>query len=349
MDYWADFIRISQYAGLRPDLIQAGGGNSSVKISEDEMLIKSSGVQLAELTSSNCSRVNHKIIAEYFKSNHREDISDSVETKLIDEAYLGGGRPSIETFLHSITDKFTLHTHPTVINVLTSRKSGMKILKNIFPESILIDYAKPGVQLAKKYFETYIAEQNREHPVYNTIFLKNHGLIVSAKSADEVISITESILYSVEKYLSVDYSSYHDITNLNQYFTSIFQTGTICKVDDKEVIDTFLEQGEKIWDYQFCPDCIVYCGKKPLVLSIGNEKDQIINFEKKYGIPTIIQYKGNLYIYSPNIRKAKEIQSVLTFSANVFRMNRGYDVDLLTEAEQDRLLNWDSEKYRQSI
>ena len=37
------FIRISKYAGMRNDLAQAGGGNTSVKLDDQVMLVKSSG------------------------------------------------------------------------------------------------------------------------------------------------------------------------------------------------------------------------------------------------------------------------------------------------------------------
>ena len=47
-----NFITISRFAGERFDLIQAGGGNSSVKI-EDRMLIKSSGNLLSEVSEHN--------------------------------------------------------------------------------------------------------------------------------------------------------------------------------------------------------------------------------------------------------------------------------------------------------
>ena len=41
-----NFTWISRFAGQRFDLIQAGGGNSSVKINNDLMLIKKSGCLL---------------------------------------------------------------------------------------------------------------------------------------------------------------------------------------------------------------------------------------------------------------------------------------------------------------
>ena len=45
-----DFIKISKYAGMRNDLAQAGGGNTSVKLDDHIMLVKSSGFQLADVS-----------------------------------------------------------------------------------------------------------------------------------------------------------------------------------------------------------------------------------------------------------------------------------------------------------
>lgn len=44
-----------------------------------------------------------------------------------------------------------------------------------------------------------------------------------------------------------------------------------------------------------------------------------------------------------------EIQSVLSFSAQVMKINEGLECDVLSEAEKDLLLNWDAEKYRKNI
>ena len=48
-----NFIKISRYAGERFDLIQAAGGNTSVKLDNGEMLIKASGFLLSEIDQNN--------------------------------------------------------------------------------------------------------------------------------------------------------------------------------------------------------------------------------------------------------------------------------------------------------
>ena len=107
------FVKISKYSGMREDLVQAGGGNSSFKISEERMAIKASGFQLADVTEENgYALVNPKIIRDRFLNC--EDLSaltDEDSKAILNEAFIEGKKPSIETFLHAVSGKYTLHTH----------------------------------------------------------------------------------------------------------------------------------------------------------------------------------------------------------------------------------------------
>ena len=143
------FIKISKYSGMREDLVQAGGGNSSYKISGDEMAVKASGYQLADISGEEgYALVNPRIIREKFLNCKSLDtLTDSDSKMFLGEAFIKGGRPSIEIFLHSISGKYTLHAHLLVVNVLTCRQGGMDALKNIFPDSLFVPYATLGIEL----------------------------------------------------------------------------------------------------------------------------------------------------------------------------------------------------------
>ena len=68
------FIKISKYAGMRNDLAQAGGGNTSVKPDNKVMLVKSSGCQLADVSeNTGYSKVDYRKIVKYFEKNMTED------------------------------------------------------------------------------------------------------------------------------------------------------------------------------------------------------------------------------------------------------------------------------------
>jgi rhamnose utilization protein RhaD (predicted bifunctional aldolase and dehydrogenase) len=64
-----DLVDISKYAGERIDLVQAGGGNSSVKFDNGQMVIKASGYSLSELVDGyGYSTVLTKQVAEIVKN-----------------------------------------------------------------------------------------------------------------------------------------------------------------------------------------------------------------------------------------------------------------------------------------
>ena len=61
-----NFVEISRYAGERFDLVQAAGGNTSVKLKNSEMLIKASGFLLSDVAENNgYSKVDTKKNSKY--------------------------------------------------------------------------------------------------------------------------------------------------------------------------------------------------------------------------------------------------------------------------------------------
>lgn len=341
-----EFVKMSKYAGMREDLVQAGGGNSAVKIAADKMLIKASGYQLAEL-DENCGYaiVNPQIIKKAFLEAEDIDyLDESCSKKILAEAFIEGERPSIETFLHSILGKYSLHTHPIVVNALTCRMNGKEELLELFPEALIVPYATPGVELAKAYFKEYKEYLNTKKQEPRLIFLMNHGFITSADTADEVIQITEEVISKIESYLGVDMQEYHNVSAIH----ALYDEGIEWLVTDKNVLEAYASlNGE--WEHYFCPDCVVFLGKKMLCMTDVNNKDEFASFACKYGTPVVIIYQDNLYIHASSVKKALDIQSVLSFSAQVMNMNMGVNCNLLSDDEENLLLNWDAEKYRKQM
>lgn len=342
-----NLIRLSKYAGMREDIIQAGGGNTSVKINDETMFIKSSGYQLSEMEENvGYSKVNYKKIVDYFKSHL--DIKRSDEKELLENTLIEGKRPSIETFLHSITEKYTLHTHPLLINVFTSRKNGMKELKSMFPDSLVIDYQTPGIFLAKEFFDKFLKLENPQKA--NIVFLKNHGLIVSGKNMDEVIELHESILETLENKLKVNMQVYRNSTFLFKKLEDFIENSIVYLCENSRIKNFIENNSIEDINYCFSPDSLIYCNKKILLLNKDDDMLEVIkNHSLKYGNFNVVYFENELYIVAPNVKKAKEIESVLSFNLQVLELNKNDEMDFLTEEEQNFLLNWDSEKYRKNL
>ena len=350
-----DFIKISKYAGMRNDLAQAGGGNTSVKLDDHIMLVKSSGYQLADVSEqAGCSKVDYRKIVDYFKEHvemYEEDVfTEEVGKNLLRDAQIEGGRASIETFLHAVTGKYTLHSHPTLVNILTARVGGMDILHTIFPKAVFVPYRKPGAALAETYYKLY-RKQKAQGADGSVIFLANHGLVVSGDNAEIVIEQTEQVLNKIAEYMGIDDSAYCAATALYRTIQQIdVLKGNIVYVSENRYLsqgysgEKLVEKG--LWEHAFCPDCVVYANKKLLWLKKDYDIQDIQDFIGQHGIPTLIYYAGNFYILAESVKKAQEIENVMSFAARVQCGNLGQDMNYLTDAQKDELLNWDAEKYR---
>ena len=348
------FIKISRYAGMRNDLAQAGGGNTSVKLDDQVMLVKSSGFQLADVSeNSGYTKIDYRLIADYFKENmqagNRPVLTEDAGNALLAKAQMAGGRASIETFLHAVTGKYTLHSHPTLVNILTARKDGREILEELFPEAVYVPYRKPGAALAETYYKICQAAGEPE-----IIFLESHGLVVSGGSADRVIGRTEEVLEKIAAYLRVSYEAYPNATKLWNAFADIPELADrIVYFSENRYLSRETGEGnilnEGKWNHAFCPDCVVYGSKKPLFLADDFRAADINAFIEKNGIPAAACYKGHFYILAESVKKAQEIENVMSFAAQVQAANLSHEMHYLSEGQQDALLNWDAEKYRRKL
>ncbi len=350
-----DFIKISKYAGMRNDLAQAGGGNTSVKLDDNIMLVKSSGFQLADVSGqAGYSKVDYRKIADYFREHvegQEEDVfSEECGKNLLQEAQMEGGRASIETFLHAITGRYTLHSHPTLVNILTAREGGMDILHTLFPQAVFVPYKKPGAALAETYYKL-CREQQAKGADGSVIFLANHGLVVSGESGNEVIETTEQVLERIAAYLGVDDSAWRAATGLYETLQQVAGLeGNIVYLSENRYLSPeyagrdLVEKG--LWEHAFCPDCVVYANKKLLRLKKDYSSQEITEFMERYGAPALVYYEGHFYILAESVRKAQEIENVMSFAARVQHGNIGQKMHVLSDAQADELLNWDAEKYR---
>lgn len=347
-----EFIEMSKYAGMREDLVQAGGGNSSVKLDKQTMIIKASGFQLADITEEDgYAIVDPEVVVDFFGDNKMEEIKEEQEQEILTIAFVSGKKPSIETFLHAITDKYTLHTHPTLVNILTARSNGFDILQQLFPDALLVPYATPGINLAKEYFMAHRKSKLLENQIFDIVFLKNHGLIVSGKRGSDVIAKTEEVIEKIADYLKIDIIHNQKVTQIYNLMKKVDPNfSDIVVMSNNKTIQEYVRfEYAGRWDYSFCPDCVVYCGKQVLVLNDCEDIKVVQNHIEQYGKPVVVLWNQNTYIIAQSIKKVKEIECVLAFSAEVIMYNKGHEIDLLSEREKDFLLNWDSEKYRKNM
>ena len=346
-----DFLYISNYVGERFDLVQAGGGNTSFKTNEI-MFIKSSGCHLSNMDiNKNYVGLNYKNIVKEINSINNTDkkIRELKSKKIVDSniIFFKNNRPSIETTLHCLTKKFTVHIHPIQFNHISSLAHCNNILEKIFEHFCLIDYFTPGIDVTLELLKKY----NNE----SIIFMKNHGLVVTADTINEIKEVLYDIIYKLEEELKLDYSKYYLVNHISEHLQAISKQKSITYLSNNHTIQGFIknkyEEDLNKYFNSFFPDKVVYCGGHYIYYKMeDNLENKIKKYIKKYHeIPKIFIIEQNkkkyLYISSNSLNKCKEIEEVLISHLICYKDNNIF----LDKNEIDYLNNWDAEKYRKNL
>jgi rhamnose utilization protein RhaD (predicted bifunctional aldolase and dehydrogenase) len=351
-----DFIEISKYAGERLDLVQAAGGNSSVKLDNGEMLIKASGFLLSDVKEdSGYSRVYTALVCDIIRNNEIVNSTDKRQRESLTSTFLKEAtidkknRPSIETLLHSILMKYTLHTHSIVVNMIVVKEDWKEILNAIFKDEVIafVSYETPGIELAIALEK----ELRNFNEIPKIIFLQNHGLIVTSDNNNEIKTLTEHVLNKIEKHLKIDMSKYKLTNNISHLFDIIEKSSNITYFSEDGFLNEQLQKNNQLFfSIPFCPDTFVYCGVNSVkIKSLSDVKTlndyKLINHE----LPKVIIYNNNFFIRASSIKKAKEIEEVLKFHIMVLLYNKNLNLNFLEPEELDYLSNWEAEKFRQKL
>ena len=185
-----ELARMSQAAGARIDYVQGGGGNTSVKLPGGLMAIKASGFRLAQVTEENAFAV--------------------VETETLKDVTVEQGyddrRPSVEVGFHSLLKTFVLHTHPVYANLILCSETGLARLPELMKgiSYIVVPYINPGAELS-----TVIKEKKTEET--QAVFMVNHGLVVTADTADECLRLHDEINNRIALSYGVTPADFNDL------------------------------------------------------------------------------------------------------------------------------------------
>src|SRR5438067_11873926 len=148
----------SRLLGQDTTLVLHGGGNTSVKITERNVVgeeeqilyVKGSGWDLETIEVNGFTPVR---MAHLLKLATLETLSDPqmVNELAANVTRAGAPAPSVETILHSvIPHKFVDHTHADALLAITNTDDGEARVREIYSDDVLIvPYVMPGFDLAR--------------------------------------------------------------------------------------------------------------------------------------------------------------------------------------------------------
>ena len=350
-----ELVEISKYAGERFDLAQAGGGNSSVKFENGEMIIKASGFLLSDVNeNSGYSKIITNQIAQIVKDKNIISEKDkrkreSLTSQLVKNATIDKiNRPSIETLLHSLLYKYTLHTHPIVVNMLVIRKDWKEVLKSIFTneEMAFVGYKTPGIELALELDK----ELSNFDTIPNIIFLQNHGLIVTSTHKNKIYDKTEYVLEKIENFLKVDLNHYKTTNKITYLLNTIQKNSNISYLSEDIYLNKQLSINKNLFlTTPFCPDSLVYCGISSVIIDDIFDIDSVEKYKDKYyELPKVIIFENKLYFIASSVKKAKEMEEVFKFHIMVLAQSNK-KINYLEQDELAYLSNWEAEQFRQKL
>lgn len=288
-----EFLYLSKLYGGLSELVQAGGGNISVKnFKTNEMIIKSSGYNLSDITDKEGYTILNIQQLKDFVNLTDYDLNNNI---------IKGGNPSIETFFHLFLKKYTVHLHPTLINIYMCSN---KKLPNINSKYIVINYFKPGIELSNEIYAKYNGEK--------IIFLVNHGVIFTS---DDITDLKELI--------NDCYNCFKTNINLNIFEDLMSYEILINKYPNKFIykIPQLYQNKFKTDIISYTPDIAVYLLNSIIKYDntyyiIGNSKYKCYQiFEVLLSYFTLDENNANINLTE------KQISEVVTWDKEVYRQN----------------------------
>ena len=197
----------SRLLGQDDTLVLHGGGNTSVKIrernlvgEEEEILsVKGSGWDLETIQAEGFVPVR---MAHLLKLAQVEALSDPemVNELATQVTRAGAPAPSVETILHAVLPhKFVDHTHADAVLAITNTADGAARIREIYGDDVVIvPYVMPGFDLAKACAKQFEMEAK---PSTIGMVLLQHGIFSFGATAEESYGRMIALVDRAENYL----------------------------------------------------------------------------------------------------------------------------------------------------
>jgi len=331
-----EFINTSTLIGRDNMLVQGAGGNTSYK-SDNKMWIKASGKWL-----SNSLKENIFVAVDLVKiqKNIKNNEVEPLEGSYIENNNL---RPSIETTLHALMPhKVVLHSHPINLLCMLVLDDGRSLLAELLKDFNFawVPYARPGEDLTNK------VQEVTNNKKVDALLLGNHGLVVGAENSEQAFNLMNNILSCCEliprKYESLPNNEINKLAV--QLDMRLPSNSVIHSLGLDETSYNFCKDKKSI----LYPDQAVFLGPRISCVNSINELNDIHKNSDMFDNIAYIVIKNIGVLVSKNARIG--IDEMLLCHAEVLsRINADDKINYLSEDEVGRLLDWEPEKYRQTI
>ena len=200
-------VYTSRLLGQDPSLVLHGGGNTSVKITEtnivgeqEEILyVKGSGWDLISIEKAGFSpvRMSHMVKLGELESLSDPQMVNELKTQLTNSL---APAPSVETILHAILPfKYVDHTHADAVVTISNTSNGEDRIREIYGSRVVVvPYVMPGFDLSKDVGRLFSEQVTNET---EGMVLLNHGIFSFGSTAKEAYDRMIDLVDLAEQYL----------------------------------------------------------------------------------------------------------------------------------------------------
>lgn len=315
---------LSAKVGSDPSLVQAAGGNTSIK-ADGVMWIKASGTWLRDAAAKDIfvpldlARLTAALAAD-------DPACESCTDFVRQDINPLGLRPSIETSVHGLMpQKAVVHVHcvNTIAHAIRSDAEQVLGEKLKAFNWAFVPYARPGLMLSRAIRKAY-------RPGVDVLVLGNHGLAVAADTVAEA----EALLHRVVAALA---GPVRDFGKPDLEALSKAAAGSDYRLPEDPACHALALDGAVrtfVCNNVYYPDHVVFLGTSiPASLASGAAAVALP------GLGVLV-----------NSSAKPSVEPMLRCAGDVFaRLPANAPLKALTATEIDQLLNWDAEKYRQTM
>jgi rhamnose utilization protein RhaD (predicted bifunctional aldolase and dehydrogenase) len=331
-DFLQPLVELSVRIGKNLDLVQAGGGNTSIK-DTGRLWVKASGKWLSKAAEDDMflpvpmADIERQLAAEDEKFPEYQTRSGALL------------RPSVETAVHAVLPRQTvIHVHSVRTIAWAAQKNGSEAVAALLSglNWSWIPYTHPGIPLA-------IAIRNIRSTPLDVLILENHGLVVAAETCAQA----EALLEEVERRLdaAVKPAGAPDIARL--LHLSQGTSWQIAPDAEAHALATNEHSCQIAEAGTLFPDQCVYLGPGAAIVRADDTlQDACSRYQTRFNFdPVYLLVRGAGVLTKPDIkRSAREL--LLGLKRVIERIPASAQATYLPTAQVARLMNWDAEKYR---
>ena len=334
---YQDLLAMAARIGANSDLVQGPGGNVSVK-DAGVMWIKASGTWLAHaLTKSIMVPVALEPLLAGLKAG--DPACESCVAFVRTDLNPGGLRPSIETSVHAVMpQRVVIHCHDVETIAWAARADAREALEPLLKGLpwAFVPYVKPGLSLSQA-MQPAVAGGAR------VIILGNHGPVVAGDTVAEAERLLGDVVSRLKRpvrdaapphtehlrRLARD-TSYEPPEN-----PAFHRVGT-------DPVSLKAALGGSLY-----PDHVIFLGPSIVALQDGETIAEAVTRANRPSLPLIVVPGAGVLIDTNATAATRAL--ALCVSDVTARLSAGEPLHYIGAVNEAALLDWDAEKYRQSL